>query len=174
MSVYSVPVDHDAIVRSLEGAESVAILSCPFCASLAISHQRDLPVYRPTSRPSWMYGGMMEALALKSRLSAEGKRVWLYGLNSLATPFCTPGRMKVRRIRSKCRGADAVLVMSCTGGLVGISQALGRSARVVHGMRSVGCGTFTLRWRPPFDIAIERDKARISRFRASSGGCEAP
>ncbi|MBU1671310.1 MAG: hypothetical protein KKF41_06200 [Actinobacteria bacterium] len=172
MSVYSEPVERDALVASLEGADSVVILSCPFCASLALSYQRDLPAYRPTRRPSWMYGAMVEANELKERLEREGKRVSLYGLNAWATPFCTPGRMKVRRVRAKCRGADAVVVMSCTGGLVGVSQMLGRSSKVIHGMRSVGCGTFTLRFKPPFDIAIVREATRVSRFNASSGRCE--
>ncbi|MFH1149312.1 MAG: hypothetical protein V1748_02435, partial [Actinomycetota bacterium] len=79
MSVYSVPVEYDTLAKSLEGADSVVVLSCPFCASLALSYQRDLPVYRPTRNPSWMYGAMVEANELKERLEREGKRVSLYG-----------------------------------------------------------------------------------------------
>lgn len=167
MSVFSEPLEHEAIAGRLEGVESVMILACPFCASLSLAYIRDIPLYQPSRNPTWTNGGLQEALALKRVLESKGKRVGIFGLNALASTFCTPGRFRKRAIQRKCRDFDAVVVLSCVGGLVGVSQMLGGSTRVIHGMRSVGCGTFELRWRPPFKIVVERETARVTRFHGS-------
>ena len=164
MSVFSEPREHRWISERLKDSKEVIILTCPFCASLSLAYINDIPVWRLSRHPTWTYGVLKEAEKLKERLEEEGRQVTVYGLSGAGTPFCTPGRLKRFLVRKRCRGADAVVVLSCAGGLAGVVRMLGRRCRVVHGMRSVGCGMFELRWNFPFEVVVKRDTARVVRF----------
>jgi hypothetical protein len=164
VSVYSEPVETEEVVEKLEGAGSVLILGCPYCASLSLAYINDVPFYKPTRRITWSYGGLHHARLLADVLGGEGKKVEIAGLGFIGTPYCIPGPILKTWLRWRSRGYDAVLVLSCTAGLVGVSRALGRSSKIVHGMRSLGCGTFELRLKPPFRVIVDRKSARVSRF----------
>lgn len=175
VSVYSEPLDHESIASRLEGASRVMVLTCPYCASLSLAYSRDIPVYTLNRHFTWSNGIAEEARLLAEVLESEGKTVEVFGQSFLASsPFCTLGHIRKWQLRRKCRGFDAVVVLACVGGLVGVSQTLKGTAKIVHGMRSLGCGTFNLRLQRPFGIVVDRETARVSRFSSASGECEPP
>jgi len=166
MSVYSEPIDTEVILERLLPYKDVLILACPYCASLSIAFFRDIPFYKFFLHPTCTFAGYSEAISIKKALEERGKRVKLFGLSVLGSPFCTPSPVKELSIRRLAQSRDAVVVLSCVGGLVGIKQALQgkNNCKVIHGMRTLGCGTFHLKWKFPFEILVDRKSARVSRF----------
>ena len=165
MSVYSEPLDHQLLLERLAKAKRVLILGCPYCASLSISYYRGIPFYKISRHPTWTNGVAEEAHEIKELLEKDGKSVEIYGLSVIGSPYCRPDPLKEKIIKKKAQIADTVLVLSCVGGLVGVSQTLRdmHDKKIVHGMKTLGCGTFRLKWKPPFSFVIDKKSAKVSK-----------
>jgi len=138
--VYSVMLEEDILIKKMKDFKSITILGCGGCAndSLAIarnlsqkavfdSHKRE---YRPA--PDAMQA---EAERLKSILINTASDIRIIIANGLC--LSPTGNLEAEWI-NLCHGSEAVLSLCCTAGVCGIKQSLGKTIKVIPGMRTAG------------------------------------
>jgi len=143
MGVYSVLLPDSKILRRVAGFKSVAILGCPVCANSSIAYDKDIPLSRVLLNKNTgetvraPVAIMEEANRLKTLLESKGTNV------RVEVPFM-PCVVSVEReqadreLAERCSQVEAVVTLCCAGGTLGIKRRLGKTVKVIPGMRTAG------------------------------------
>jgi len=171
MSVYSVVLSDSKILDRVTGIESVVVVGCAFCANFSIAYDKGIPLSRVlvdenTGRTVRAPVAIMEE---SNRLKAlfESNGINVRG-EVLLVPCIVPPEMQPAdlELAEHCTDADAVVTLCCSGGTLGIKTRLGKTVKIIPGMRTVGVSlSYTV-----FDEAKEyvyMDKSRSKIIRMS-------
>jgi|YelNatPaOPRAMG01_1025707.scaffolds.fasta_scaffold92407_2 hypothetical protein len=178
MVVHMVLVPDSKIIEEVAGFKSVAVVGCSYCANASIAYEKNLPshmmlVDKTTGRTTLLPVAMMEETnRLKNLLESKGLTVKV----EIWPPLCAltderelPTAMGGRQwadpaLANRCADAEAVVALCCVGGMLGIKKRLGKAAKIVRGMKTVGLSQFyfTLDEAKEF-IHIDKDRSTIIR-----------
>lgn len=156
MVVHVVLVPDSKILEEVAGFKSVVILGCAYCASASIAYEKNVPAYmmsvdKSTGRTTLLPIAMMEeANRLKNLLESKGINVKV----EVWPPLCAlthdkelPTAMGGRQwadpeLANRCADAEAVIALCCVGGMLGVKKRLGKAAKIIRGMKTVGLSQF--------------------------------
>jgi hypothetical protein len=167
MGVYCQMLSDEKIIKSLEDAKKTLILTCPGCACESLSYDKGLP------NRSLNEGKGFENIAVA--VHKERDRIKEFFLragietNTMTVAFpCELVETDCRQIVKMAGDVDAVCVLACTGGFLGIRDILADySVKITPLMRSVGTFVFHLKIDDSGDYTfVERENARILHFSA--------
>jgi hypothetical protein len=167
MGVYCRMLDDEKILQSLKGIKKVLVLTCPGCACESLSYDKQLP------NRSLVEGKGFENAAV----AVHKERDRLLGIfsnmgietSAITVAFpCELVETDCERIAKSAETADAVCVLACTGGFLGIRDILpAYSGKIVPLMRTAGTFVFHLKVDESDAYTIvEPGNARIVRFSA--------
>jgi hypothetical protein len=157
MVVYAVLVPDSKIIEEVAGFKSVAIVGCTYCANMSIAYEKNIPAYmmsvdKTTGGTTLLPTAMMEETnRLKNLL--EGKEINVK-VEIWGTPLCTlthdkelptgigGGEWADPELANRCADADAVIALCCVAGMLGMKKRLGKAAKIVRGMKTVGFSEF--------------------------------
>lgn len=177
MVTHTVMRSDSKILEEVEGLKSVAIVGCPYCASFSIAYEKDVPVQKltideKTGRPTKLPVAMMnEANRLKAILESRGVGVCV----ELWPPLCCMTldnelqaggpQWADPELANRCVGAEAVIALCCSGGVIGLKMRLGDGSKVIPGMKTVGISLlyFSLD-RDSNLVHIDMEKSTIIRM----------
>ena len=143
MGVYSVLLPDAKTVGRVADCKSVAIVGCTVCANSSIAFDREVPLAKLTvdeatgETTSEAVAVAEEAKRLKSLLEENGTN---------ATVELLPGpcvlsaerEMADAELVGRCADAEAVVTLCCAGGTLGVERRLGKTVRIIPGMKTVG------------------------------------
>ena len=144
MGAYSVVVSDSKIIRRIAGFKSIIIMGCQNCASLSIAHDKGVPASRiltdektgQTTREPLAI--MDEANRLKTLIESKGINarvdLWPGGPCLLAADKDSD----YLELTNRCTDADAVITLCCVGGIPGVKRYLGKTAKIISGMKTLG------------------------------------
>ena len=176
MVVHTALVPDLKIIEEVAGFKSVAIVGCTACANNSIAYEKNLPAYmmsveKTTGRTRLLPMAMMEETnRLKNFLESKGINVRV----ELWPPMCSlthekglPTAMGGRQwadpeLANRCADAEAVIALCCVGGMLGVKKRLGKAAKIIIGMKTVGLSQFyfTLDKAKEF-IHIDKDRSTV-------------
>lgn len=178
MVVHTVLVPDSKIIEEAAGFKSVAIVGCTYCTNISIAYEKNLPAYmmsvdKHTGRTTLLPMAMMEETnRLKNLLENKGINVRV----EMWSPLCSlthdkelPTAMGGRQwadpeLANRCADAEAVIALCCVGGMLGMKKRLGKAAKIIRGMKTVGLSQFyfTLDEAKEF-VHIDKDRSTIIR-----------
>jgi len=136
--VYTEPLTVEELIQSIEKennlgiTKDILIVGCSVCANISCS------IYRGATEPAMSL--FMNPLALEKeieRISSELKRKYNSVDSVNIMGLCAVRAKNERKIASKARDADTVIVMSCAGGFKAVEGYLG-NRKLIMGMRVKG------------------------------------
>jgi len=143
MGVYSVVLADSEIRDSISGCKSVAILGCPACANSSIAFDRERPVSKRTVDEA-TGKTINEPIAIKEecqRLQAMLEEEGIAATIELLPGPCVLSderQLADSELIDRCSKADAVLALCCAGGVAGMHKRLGKKAKTIAGMETMG------------------------------------
>lgn len=178
MVVHVVLVPDSKILEEVVGFKSVAIVGCTACANSSIAYEKNLPVYmmsvdETTGRTTLLPMAMMEETnRIKNLLESKGITVRV----EIWPPLCSqahdkelPTAMGGRQwadpeLANRCADAEAVIALCCDGGMLGIKKRLGKAAKIILGMKTIGLSQFyfTLDEAKQF-VHVDKDRSTVIR-----------
>ena len=178
MVVHVVLVSDSKIIEEVAGFKSVAIVGCTYCANMSIAYEKNMPAYmvsvdKTTGRTTLLPTAMMEETnRLKNLLEGKGINVRV----EIWVPLCTLTRDKEvatamfgrqwadPELANRCADADAVIALCCVGGMLGMKNRLGKAAKIVRGMKTVGLSQLhlTLDEAKEF-VHVDKDRSTVIR-----------
>ena len=144
MGAYVVVLSDSKIIDRLAGFKSVVVFGCPGCANFSIAYDNGIPLARimvdkntgETVREPVAI--MEEANRLKTLLESKGTNVraeiWPGG-PCFQRAEKEPAYLE---LADPCTDAEAVITLCCVRGTLGIKGRLGKTAKIISGMRTVG------------------------------------
>ena len=178
MVVHVVLVPDSKIIEEVAGFKSVAVVGCSACANNSIAYEKTLPAYvmsvdKTTRRTRLLPMAMMEETnRLKNLLESQGitVRVEIWPPLCLLTyekglPTAMGGRQWADpELANRCADAEAVIALCCVGGMLGVKKRLGKAAKIIRGMKTVGLSQFyfTLDEAKEF-VHVDKDRSTIIR-----------
>jgi hypothetical protein len=165
MGVYCQMLDDEKIIKSLENAKKVLILTCPGCACESLSYDKHLP------NRSIHEGKGFENIAVavhkeRDRIINLFSKIGIEA-DALTVAFpCELVEKDCERIIKTTENKDAICVLACTGGFLGIRDILtSYSGKITPLMRTAGTFVFHLKIDESGDYTIvEKENARILHF----------
>lgn len=170
MGVYSVLLPDSKILRRVAGFKSVVIAGCVFCANSSIAYDKGIPFSRVlvdenTGRTVQVPVAVMEeSKRLKALL--ESNDIDVRG-EVLLVPCVVPPQMQPAdlELAEHCTNADAVVTLCCSGGTLGIKTRLGKTVKIIPGMRSVGISlSYTVFDETKEFIYVDKSRSKIIRM----------
>ncbi|MDR1418767.1 MAG: hypothetical protein LBI86_00130 [Treponema sp.] len=171
MGVYCQMLADEKIMKSLEGVKKALVLTCPGCACESLSYDKGLP------NRSLNDGKGFENIAVavhkeRDRIKDFFSRAGIK-TNTMTVAFpCELVETDCRQIVKMAEDVDAVCVLACTGGFLGIRDILaGCGVKIAPLMRSVGTFVFHIGIDDSGNYTfVERENARILRFSTRESG----
>jgi len=168
MVVYSVQLPDSKILSRVAGLKSVVILGCSACANMNIAHDKNLPVSRvvvdkDTEDTLLLPVAIMEeANRLKDLLESNGVLVRIEMWGALCVLPTDNIQQAELDLISRCAEAEAVIVLACPVGAIGVKRRLGRGVKVISSMKTVGLSLdYTVFDETREFIYIDKKKSRI-------------
>lgn len=178
MVVHAVLVSDSKIIEEVAGFKSVAIVGCTACANMSIAYEKNMPAYmmsvdKTTGRTTLLPTAMMEETnRLKNLLESKGINVRV----EIWSPLCTlthdnelptsigGSQWADPELANRCADADAVIALCCVVGMLGMKRRLGKAAKIVRGMKTVGLSQFyfTLDEAKEF-VHVDKDRSTVIR-----------
>lgn len=169
MGAYSVVLPDSKILDRVAGFKSVVILFCKNCANLSIAYDKGVPVSRiltneetgeTTQEPVAI---IEETKRLQALIKSKGVNarveVWPGGPCFLNAD----NESDYMELADRCTGAEAVVALCCVGGIPGPKRYLGKTAKIIPGMRTVGHFHF-YRFVDEDFVHIDKSKSRVFRM----------
>jgi hypothetical protein len=155
----------EKIIKSLEDVKTALVLTCPGCACESLSYDKHLP------NRSLREGKGFENIAVAVHKERD-RIVDLFSklgieTDTLTVAFpCELVETDCERIIRTAETKDAICVLACTGGFLGIRDILtSYSGKITPLMRTVGTFVFHLKIDDSGDYTIvEKENARILHF----------
>lgn len=179
MPVYVELVSNSKILNSVAGSKSVVILACTGCANPSIAYQKDLPCEKmvvkermdtraPAHAKRLPFAVVKEATRIRNLLESKGTKTkvvlweWPCSMSSEAVAQLTDSSFSDEELVRMCTNADAIITLTCIEGTLGVRKTLGKSSKIVPGMKTVGRAFFyiTLDESKQFTV-IDRGKSLI-------------
>jgi len=137
------------ILSSVTGFESVLILGCRGCANACIAYQKNLPCdklltdKKTNIRKRSAYAIVKESNRIKNLLESikieANVKVWKCPAWDLFIPSSgVRSLFPYEELIKTCSNADAVVTLCCSSGTLGVKKALGKSFKVIPGMKTLG------------------------------------
>jgi len=178
MVVHTVLVPDSKIIEQVAGFKSVAIVGCTACANMSIAYEKNMPAYmvsvdKTTGSTTLLPTAMMEETnRLKNLLESKGINVKV----EMWPPLCVLTHDKELptgiggdqwadpELANRCADGEAVIALCCVGGMLGMKKRLGKAAKIVQGMKTVGLSQFyfTLDEAKEF-VHVDKDRSTIIR-----------
>ena len=143
MGVYSVLLPDSKILARVADFRSVVILGCTVCANSSIAFDRDVPLARLVDDE-----GTGQVIREPVAVVEEAGRLQaLLGEKGISTRVeMLPGPCVLSADREvadselvdRCADVEAVVTLCCAGGALGVERRLGKTARIIPGMKTVG------------------------------------
>jgi hypothetical protein len=175
MSVYSVMLSDEKILRALTSFKSIAILGCTACANASIAYDKDLPVGKlltdkETGRTRQIPVAIAEeANRLKAILENKGIDVKLELRPILCTLSDATEPDDISLI-NRCGNAEAVVALCCAGGALGIKKRFGNTVKIIPAMKTVGVyQSYTVRDSAKGLVYIDKKKSTVIRLFGRQG-----
>lgn len=159
MVVYCELVSDSKILNSIAGSKSVVILACTGCANPSIAYQKDLPCEKivvkekmdtraPAHAKRLPFAVVEEANRIRNLLESGGTKTkvvlweWPCEMSSEGVAQLTNSSFSDEELVRVCTNADAIITLMCVEGTLGVRKTLGKSYKIVPGMKSVGRAFF--------------------------------
>jgi hypothetical protein len=155
----------ERIIKNLEDVKTALVLTCPGCACESLSYDKQLP------NRSLREGKGFEHIAVavhkeRDRITSLFSKIGIE-TDTLTVAFpCELVETDCERIIKIAENKDAVCVLACTGGLLGIRDILtSYDGKIMPLMKTVGTFVFHLKVDESGDYTIvEKKNARILHF----------
>ncbi len=171
MGAYVVIFSDSKIFKRVAGFKSVVVLGCPGCANASIAYDKGIPLSRilvdkntgeTVEEPVAV---MEEANRLKALLESKGinarVEMWPDGPCALSADS-DPAYLE---LADRCTDAEGVVTLCCVGGTLGVKRYLGKTAKIISGMRTVGVfQLYTILDEAKEFVCIDKDKSRMIRM----------
>jgi hypothetical protein len=176
MGVHSTVRPDSSLLKEAEGYQNIVIVGCTNCANASIAYEKNQPVHqvsvdKATGRTRMIpYSIKKEAARIQELLGDKGKGAGI----ELSSALCwhTADRYLSQimgnpswadqEFRRRCSGADAILALCCSTGIIGIKQRLEEEVKIIPGMIFVGMSQMSLRLDEEKEhVWIDPDKSRI-------------
>jgi hypothetical protein len=155
----------ETIIKSVTGMKKAVILTCPGCACESLSYDKQLPNRSLVESKGFENSAIAVHHERDRIVRLLDSRGIMCDMLTAAFP-CELLETERERIVQKAQGADAVCVLACTGGFIGIRDILGGfGGKIVPLMKTAGTFVFHLKADAAGQYSmVERDNARILRF----------
>ncbi len=180
MGVFVRLIPDSKVVKAAEDFSSVAIVGCSGCANHSIAHEKDQPVSKittdeTTGKPKKLpYAILEQTDRLKKLLEDKGVNVTtetIMGLcmatddSELSELHGNPGWAD-QGLKERCANSEAFITLSCSGGVFGLKQRLGKDIKIIPGMRDAGTfmSFLALDEKKEF-VLIDRDRSTVIQFK---------
>ena len=170
MGVYSVILPDEKLLQAVAGFKRIVILGCTICANNSLAYDRDTPlnkilVDKETGRTRLSPVAIVEeADRLKAVLESQVKDISVQvglGLCNISSDSKPDEPEWVEH----CRDAEAVVALCCAGGIGGVKMRLGKTVKIIPGMKTVGVNfTYTVQDRAKGLIYIDKSKSEVMRI----------
>lgn len=152
MGVYAVLVSDSNIIKAADSYKSILILGCTSCANVSIAYEKGQPVYQvsvddSTGKPKLSpYSITKEAERIKGLLEEKGSKVKLDFMSTLCWASTDRKLSKLMGdpgwadpdFADRYSGAEAVIALSCSDGVLGLKSRLGEDVKIIPVMKTVG------------------------------------
>jgi hypothetical protein len=167
LGVYSIMLPDEKLIKATRDFSRIVILGCEGCANESLAYEKNVPQkaifdwhqkqYRPASEAI-----LEEANRLKEVLKNTSKDIQVVtgmGLCSRSTRDKPDEWIKV------CSGTQAVIALSCIGGILGIKKSVNKEVKVIPGMKTIGV-LYSYRKFDPVKglIYIDKEKSAFVNF----------
>ena len=165
MGVYCQMLADEKIIKSLENVKKALILTCPGCACESLSYDKRLP------NRTLHEGKGFENIAVAVHKERD-RIIDLFSRTGIETDTLTVAfpcelvETDCERIIKTVKNKDAICVLACTGGFLGIRDILtSYDGKITPLMRTVGTFVFHLKTDESGEYTIvEKENARILHF----------
>ncbi|MEN8906892.1 MAG: hypothetical protein ABF289_13120 [Clostridiales bacterium] len=132
MPIYSVPLSDELILKKVFNSKKILIIGCGACANIScnIHNNKNEPAFKFFMKPISIHKEISRLSLLLSNKNYEVDYLTLMGL-------CTDSNSKQKKILTKVKNADTIIVMSCTAGKNTILSTI-KNKHVIHGMKVKG------------------------------------
>ncbi|MFC2011162.1 hypothetical protein ACFLUR_02595 [Chloroflexota bacterium] len=170
MGVYVVMRPDEDIGRKAARFKSVVILGCAVCANISIAYDKNMPVSRvlvdkETGRTRRLPVAIVEeANRFKAFLNSKGIDARVDALPSLCR-FSYESGPDDLSLAKLCTNAEAVVILACQAGIVGVKMRLGGTAKILPGMKTVGlCQSYTFTDHEKGLVYIDKSRSTLIRI----------
>jgi hypothetical protein len=167
MPVYSEMLQDDKIFKSLGGYKRIVIVGCDGCGNDSLALNKNLSQKAIFNSHEGQYRAapdamLEEANRLKAKLNSDAEDVRIVIAKSLCSH---PTGDQPAEWIELCHGTEAVLSLCCSAGVLGIKQSLGKTVKVIPGMKTVGV-LYLYRVYDPVKglICIDKNKSVVIPF----------
>jgi len=170
MGVYVVMWPDEDIRRKASRFKSLVILGCAVCANISLAYDKNLPVSRvlvdkETGHTKKLPVAVVEEVnRLKSFLKSKGIDARVEALSSLCR-FSDESGPDDLNLAKLCTDAEAVVILACQAGIVGVKRRLGGTVKILPGMRTVGlCQSYTFTDHEKGLVHIDKSRSTLIRL----------
>lgn len=167
MGIYCEPITDEAILKKVQGVKKAALVVCPGCACESLAYYRSLPNRLISTEGKDMEQSAVAVCRESDRLTKLLENKGISVERCMVAFPCEMFENDREKIRKVAEGKDAVLVLACAGGSVGVRNVLSESGiQVVPLMKSVG--TFVLYLvhdESEVYSIVDKEKSKIVRFK---------
>lgn len=140
MSVYSEMLPDDKIFKSLGNFKRIVIIGCDGCGNDSLAFNKNLSQKALFDSHQGQYRAVPDAILeeanrLKAKLICAATDIRIIIAKSLCS---NPTGDQPAEWIKLCHETEAVLCLCCSAGILGIKQSLGKTAKVIPGMKTVG------------------------------------
>jgi hypothetical protein len=144
MGVYSKMLGDEIILKNVAGVNKLVIITCPGCACESLSYNKGLP-NRVLKEISGIENAAIAVHIERDRLARLFVELGIVVDTHTSTFPCELTEPECVRIAEKAHGTDAVCVLACSGGFIGVRNVLPRyEGKIIPLMRSTGAFVFRI------------------------------
>jgi hypothetical protein len=158
-------LDDEKIIKSLENVRKALVLTCPGCACESLSYDKRLP-NRSLREGKGFENSAIAVHKERDRIIDFLSKTGI-ATETLTIAFpCELVETDCERMIKIAKNKDAICVLACTGGFLGIRDVLASyDVKITPLMRTVGTFVFHLKTDESGDYTVvERENARILHF----------
>lgn len=167
MPVYSIMLPDEILLKAIKGFKRIAILGCGGCANECLSYDKKIPLKLISDEHAGHEvlspdAFISEANRLTSLFKNEVEDIRI----AVGMGLCsTIAEDEPDEWIKTCSQAEAVVALCCSGGSVGTSKRLGKSIKVISGMKTVGV-FYSYKVVDPISkmVTIDSDKSAVMRI----------
>jgi hypothetical protein len=169
MGVYSNMLSDEILLKAVEDFKRIIIVGCGGCANDSLAHDKNIPqrmifLDQLGVKPA-PDAVTEEANRLKGIFKSKIKDVGV-AFGAAMCSLCVDEKTDELEWVKACRDVEAVIVLSCSAGVIGVKTRLGKTAKVIPGMKTVG---LHFSYYKVFDVekglfCVDKEKSAFIRF----------
>jgi hypothetical protein len=165
----------EVIIKKIKENKKILIITCPGCACESLSYDKQLP-NRSLTEDKGFENIAIAVHKERDRIAALCNTMGI-GVDSITVAFpCELVETECARIEQKVKSVDAVCVLACTGGYIGIHDILpDYQGKIIPLMKTLGTFVFHLKVDESGENSIvEKSNARILYFSSKQISIDGP